>query len=75
MYVLKTDIPWGLLPEEFECSGVTCWRRLRDWQKAGVFAGFPRARRELHGVAAEWLAGEVSFRESVESVRCRECTG
>jgi transposase len=34
---LKT-IPWGMLPPELGCgSGTTCWRRLRDWQAAGVW--------------------------------------
>jgi len=38
VYVLKTGIPWEYLPREMGCgSGVTCWRRLRDWQAAGVF--------------------------------------
>jgi transposase len=37
VYVLKTGIPWGMLPQEFGCSGVTCWRRLRDWKRAGVW--------------------------------------
>lgn len=37
VYVLKTGIPWRMLPKEFGCSGVTCWRRLRDWRKAGVW--------------------------------------
>ncbi len=37
IYVLKTDMPWGTLPREFGCSRVTCWRRLREWQKAGVW--------------------------------------
>ena len=37
VYVLKTGIPWTMLPKEFGCSGVTCWRRLRDWRKAGVW--------------------------------------
>ena len=42
IYVLKTGIPWGMLPKELGFgSGVTGWRRLRDWQKAGVW-------RELH---------------------------
>jgi transposase len=37
IYVLKSGIPWGMLPKELGFgSGVTCWRRLRDWQKAGV---------------------------------------
>jgi transposase len=38
LFVLKTGIPWGDLPKEMGCgSGATCWRRLRDWQAAGVW--------------------------------------
>ena len=38
MFVLKTGIPWEDLPQEMGCgSGMTCWRRLRDWQAAGVW--------------------------------------
>lgn len=38
LFVLKTGIPWEDLPREMGCgSGMTCWRRLRDWQKAGVW--------------------------------------
>lgn len=38
LFVLKTGIPWEYLPPEMGCgSGMTCWRRLRDWQKAGVW--------------------------------------
>ena len=38
IYVLKSGIPWGMVPKELGFgSGVTCWRRLRDWQKAGVW--------------------------------------
>lgn len=37
VYVLKSGIPWRMLPSEFGCSGVTCWRRLREWKQAGVF--------------------------------------
>ena len=34
--VLKTGIQRQMLPTELGCgSGVTCWRRLRDWQAAG----------------------------------------
>ena len=37
VFVLRTGIPWEMLPREMGCgSGVTCWRRLRDWQTAGV---------------------------------------
>jgi len=38
IFVLKSGIPWELLPQELGCgSGMTCWRRLRDWQEAGVW--------------------------------------
>ena len=38
LFVLKTGTPWELLPAELGCgSGMTCWRRLRDWQQAGVW--------------------------------------
>lgn len=38
LYVLCTGLRWRDLPAEMGCgSGVSCWRRLRDWQKAGVW--------------------------------------
>ena len=38
IFVLKSGIPWEMLPQELGCgSGMTCWRRLRDWQDAGVW--------------------------------------
>lgn len=38
VFVLKTGIQWQELPVEMGCgSGSTCWRRLRDWQAAGVW--------------------------------------
>lgn len=38
LFVLKTGIPWEYLPQEMGCgSGMTCWRRLCDWQKAGIW--------------------------------------
>jgi transposase len=38
LFVLKTGIPWEDLPQEMGCgSGVTCWRRLDEWQKQGVW--------------------------------------
>lgn len=36
--MLRSGIPWEMLPQEMGCgSGMTCWRRLRDWQEAGVW--------------------------------------
>jgi Transposase and inactivated derivatives len=38
LFVLRTGIPWEDLPQELGFgSGMTCWRRLRDWQGAGVW--------------------------------------
>src|SRR3954471_21980387 len=38
VFVLMTGIPWEYLPQEMGCgSGMTCWRRLREWQQAGVW--------------------------------------
>ena len=38
LFVLKSGIPWEILLQEMGCgSGMTCWRRLRDWQQAGVW--------------------------------------
>jgi len=37
VFVLVTGIAWRHLPRELGCSGVTAWRRLRDWQRAGVW--------------------------------------
>ncbi len=36
-FVLCTGIRWEDLPPEIGCSGMTCWRRLRDWQLAGTW--------------------------------------
>jgi transposase len=40
--VLRTGIPWEYVPREMGVCGMTCWRRLRDWQAAGVWAALHR---------------------------------
>lgn len=38
LFVLRTGVPWRALPATSDFpSGVTCWRRLRRWHKAGVW--------------------------------------
>lgn len=38
LFVLKSGIPWEMLPQELGWgAGMSCWRYLRDWQKAGVW--------------------------------------
>ncbi len=50
LFVLLSGIPWEMLPQEMGCgSGMTCWRRLRDWHQAGVWS-------ELHAVLLDRLA-------------------
>jgi transposase len=51
MYVLRTGVAWRDVPAEtVGCSGVTAWRRLRDWTEAGVW---PR----LHAALLSELRG------------------
>jgi transposase len=52
LFVLKTGIRWRDLPAEMGCgSGVGCWRRLRDWQQAGIWD-------QLHAVLTARLRAE-----------------
>jgi len=38
LFVPKTGIPWEMLPQEMGCgSGMTCWRRLKEWHESGVW--------------------------------------
>ncbi|MBP2314584.1 transposase [Azospirillum soli] len=49
LFVLRTDIPWELLPVDMGCgSGMTCWRRLHEWHRAGIW-------ERLHGVLLDRL--------------------
>src|SRR5919205_4132204 len=49
LFVLCTGIAWRALPRELGFgSGVTCWRRLEEWQKAGVWG-------RLHAILLERL--------------------
>jgi transposase len=72
LFVLKTGIPWEALPQEMGCgSGVTCWRRLREWQEQGVW-------QKLHEVLLAKLnaAGEIDWqRAAVDSSHVRAFGG
>ena len=57
LFVLYTGIPWEFLPQELGFgSGMTCWRRLRDWHEAGVWQRLHEALlAELHAAGAlDW---------------------
>ena len=50
LYGLRTGIAWRHLPTKLGWgSGVTCWRRLREWQRRGVW-------KRLHQAMLERLA-------------------
>jgi transposase len=72
LFVLKTGIPWEDLPLEMGCGcGMTCWRRLRAWQQAGVWF-------QLHQVLLEQLddAGKIDWsRAAVDSSFARAFGG
>src|SRR5215210_1994912 len=52
IFVLKSGIPWEMLPQEMGCgSGVTCWRRLKEWQEAGVWERLLQALLDRLGEA------------------------
>ena len=68
LFVLRSGLPWEMLPREMGCgSGMTCWRRLRDWHRAGVW-------RKLHRLLLSRLeqAGQLDWsRASIDSVSVR----
>ncbi|CAO3376378.1 Mobile element protein [Azospirillum argentinense] len=52
LFVLRSGIPWELLPVEMGCgSGMTCWRRLQDWHQAGVWERLHRVLLDRLGYA------------------------
>jgi transposase len=52
VFVLKSAIPWGMLPQEMGCgSGMTCWRRLKEWHEAGVWERLHRRLLDRLGEA------------------------
>jgi transposase len=52
LFVLKTGIPWEMLPQEMGCgSGMTCWRRLKEWHEVGVWERLHRALLDRLGEA------------------------
>jgi transposase len=72
IFVLRTGIPWELLPQEMGCgSGMTCWRRLHEWHEAGVW-------HQLHRVLLDRLGEQDAIdwsRASVDSTSVRAKKG
>lgn len=72
LFVLRSGIPWEMLPQELGCGcGMSCWRRLRDWQEAGVW-------EMLHGMLLDRLreADRIDWsRAVVDSASVRAVLG
>src|SRR5215204_7049471 len=72
IFVLRTGIPWELLPQEMGCgSGMTCWRRLHAWHEAGVW-------HRLHRVLLDRLGEQDAIdwsRASMDSTTVRAKKG
>lgn len=77
IFVLKSGIPWEMLPREMGCgSGMTCWRRLRDWQAAGVWEAIHRTLLDRLGEADAIDWSRASFDSaSVPAPAGGEATG
>jgi transposase len=72
LFVLQTGIPWEHLPQEMGCgTGMTCWRRLKEWQDQGVW-------QRLHEVLLDRLnyADEIDWsRAAIDSSQVRAVFG
>jgi len=54
LFILRSGMAYALLPTDvFGVSGVTCWRRLRDWTRAGVWPELHRRILNRLGKLAE----------------------
>jgi transposase len=61
LFVLHTGIQWEFLPQELGFgSGMTCWRRLQEWNRAGVW-------QQLHELLLAELhaAGKLDWSRAV----------
>jgi transposase len=72
LFVPRSGIPWQMLPQELGCgSGMTCWRRFRDWQEQGIWD-------LMHFALLSWLAreGDIDWsRAIVDSCSIRAACG
>jgi transposase len=60
LFVLRSGIPWEMLPKELGCgSGMTCWRRLQEWQAEGIW-------QRIHHELLNWLGqlGALDWRRA-----------
>jgi transposase len=71
VYMAWQGSRWRDVPRELGASGVSCWRRLREWQAAGV-------RERAHRTLLQWLGDLDAIdlgRASVDSTSVRAKKG
>lgn len=72
LFVLKTGIAWEDLPAEMNCGcGMSCWRRLRDWQLDDTWD-------QIHALLLERLdgAGKIDWsKAAIDSSSVRAVFG
>lgn len=76
VFVLKSGIPWEMLPGEMEVCGMTCLNNPREWQEAGVWdrllALFVKKRDDADKL--NWERGTIDS-SSVRAVHGGDKTG
>jgi transposase len=78
LFVLKSGIPWVMLPQEMGCgSGMTCWRRLKEWREAGVWEELHRTLLDRLGKAnqIDWERASVDSASVAAPGGLRLCAG
>lgn len=61
LFVLSSGVRWEQLPREMGCgSGMTCSRRLREWQDAGVWDEIRKVveKHSLNGPRFDWARAD-----------------
>lgn len=75
VHVLRTGVAWEDLPREFGC-GMTCWRRLRLWQRAGVWRRLHELLlADLRAVGGIGLSRACVDSSSLRALKGGEATG
>lgn len=72
LFVLKTGIAWDDLPLEMGCGcGVTCLRRLREWDQSGTWQQVARILRSSlrHAKRIDWARAESEARDLAKRSR------
>ena len=84
LFVLRHGIPWSALPKGLGFgSGMTCWRRWRDWTEAGVWPALRQVLLDRLGRAGQidWSRANMDSisvpapRGGLKQVRTRPTVG